>query len=209
MSILNVKKRTEIGKNRVNKLRAEGVIPGVIYGHGAETLHISLPAKDIEKFLDSNAIGAKVEVKIGRKKQATVLKEVKRNPVTRFVEHVDFQILKAGEKIKIQIPLHVINKESVEDKRTVVQETMHDIEITALPKNLIDSITVDVEGKIAGEQILVEDIQTLLPDGVEINEEADKIVVSIIAKSEEPEEEEEEEEEETTTATIEEQLEDL
>jgi|LGVF01.1.fsa_nt_gb large subunit ribosomal protein L25 len=202
MSILNVKKRTEIGKNKVNKMRAEGVIPGVVYGHGAETLHISLPTKDIEKFLDSNAIGAKAELKIGRKKQAAVLKDVQRNPVTRFVEHVDFQMLKAGEKIKIQIPIHVINKESVEDKRTVVQETMHDIEITALPKDLIDSITVDIEGKIAGEQIVIADIQALIPDGVEINEEADKIVVSIIGKSETSDEEEEE-----TTTTIEEQLE--
>ncbi len=165
-------------------------------------MHISLPTKDIEKFLDSNAIGAKAELKIGRKKQAAVLKDVQRNPVTRFVEHVDFQMLKAGEKIKIQIPIHVINKESVEDKRTVVQETMHDIEITALPKDLIDSITVDIEGKIAGEQIVIADIQALIPDGVEINEEADKIVVSIIGKSETSDEEEEE-----TTTTIEEQLE--
>lgn len=204
MSILNVKKRTEIGKNKVNKLRAEGVIPGVVYGHGAETLHISLQAKDIEKFLDFNEIGAKAELKIGRKKQATVLKDVQRNPVTRVIEHIDFQMLTAGETIKIQIPIHLINKESVEDKRTVVQQTMHDIEITALPKNLIDSITVDIEGKIAGEQIVVNDIQALIPDGVEINEEADKIVVSIIGKSETADEEEEET---TTTTTIEEQLE--
>ncbi len=202
MSILNVKKRTEIGKNKVNKLRDEGVIPGVIYGHGAETLHISLSTKDIEKFLESNAVGAKTELKIGRKKQAAVLKDVQRNPVTRFVEHVDFQMLKAGEAIKIQIPIHLINKESIEDKRTVVQQTMHDVEITALPKNLIDSITIDVEGKVAGEQIVVADLEALLPKGVEINDEADKIVVSVIGKSETSDSEEEEE-----TTTIEEQLE--
>ena len=202
MSILNVKKRTEMGKNKVDKLRAEGVIPGVVYGHGAETIHISLLANEIEKFLESNAIGAKAELKIGRKKQATVLKDVQRNPVNRFIEHVDFQMLKAGEKIKIIIPIHVINKESIEDKRTVVQDSMHDIEIIALPKDLIDSITVDVEGKIAGEQIVVADLLELIPKNIEINEELDKIVVAVIGKSETADEEMEEE-----TTTVEEQLE--
>lgn len=194
MNNLKVTRRTEVGKNKVDKMRASGVIPGVVYGRGSESIQISMLARDIEKFLTMHEVGVKVQLKIDEENQLAVLKDVQRNPVTHFVEHADFQMLKAGELIKIKIPVHVINRDSVEDSRTVVQDSVHEIEIVSLPKDLIDAVTIDVAGKEAGDHITVGDIIELMPKGIVLNEDHDKILVSIVGRAETNDEEAVEEE---------------
>lgn len=184
MSGIKITKREETRTNKVKKIRAKGYIPGIVYGHGSENINISILKSDIDKFLFSNNEGAQAELALGKKKIKVVLKNIQRDPVSRFVVHLDFQALKAGEKIKIKIPVYVIGKDNVEDSMTVVQETLRQIEITALPKDLIDGITVDVTGKKIGDSIKISDLIALIPEEVEINEDIDKIVVSVIKKIE-------------------------
>ena len=199
------KKRKEIGSNKVSKLRAEGFIPGVAYGRTSETAEIAIPKIEFEKFLAYNQVGSRVEIKVGRSYQDAVIKSVQRDPVTREVLHADFQLLTKGEKIKLKIPVHVKGKENVEDKRTIVQDSIHELEIVALPKDLIDNITLDVTGKVIGDNITIEDIIKILPEGIEINEDLDKIIVSVVGQTEVVEEEDEttEESEEIVTEELE------
>lgn len=194
MNKFATKKRKEIGTNRVNKLRAQGFIPGVAYGHHIDTVEIAVPKNEFEKFIAYNGIGSKVKIKVGRSYQDAVLKFVQRDVVSKEVLHVDFQMLTAGEKIKIKIPVHLKGRELVEDKRTTVQETIRELEISALPKDLIDNITLDVAGKVVGDSITVADIQLLMPEGVEIVDDFDKVIVAIVGMTEVVEETEETEE---------------
>jgi large subunit ribosomal protein L25 len=193
MNKFATKKRTEIGSNKVSKLRAEGYIPCIAYGHSSKTYEIAIPKVEFEKFLNYNEVGSKVQIKVGRSYEDAVLKEIQRDPVTRKVLHADFQILTAGETIKLKIPVHFTGKDTVEDNRTAVQEMIHELEIIALPKDLIDQITVDVTGKVLGDNISVQDLQALIPEGVEISDEADRVIVAIVGKVEFVEETDEEE----------------
>lgn len=193
MNKFATKKRTEIGSNQVKKLRAEGYLPGVAYGSHSKTYEIAIPRKDFEKFLKHNEVGSKVTIKVGRSYEDAVLKEIQKDPVSGFILHADFQLLKAGEAIKLKIPVHFVRRETVEDKRTAVQEMIHELEILAMPKDLIDHIEVDLEGKVIGDNVTISDVAALLSDGVELTEDPDKVVVAVVGKTA-PEEEEEGEE---------------
>jgi large subunit ribosomal protein L25 len=190
MSKFATKKRTEIGSNQIKKLRAQGFIPAVAYASHSKTYEISIPAIEFEKFIGFNEVGSKVKIKVGRSYEDAVLKDFQRDPVSRKVLHVDFQLLKAGESIKLKIPVHVKGREAVEDKRTIVQEMIHELEIVAMPKNLIDHIDIDITGKVVGDMMTVADVVALLPEGIELTEELDKVIVVVASKtiSEEPEE---------------------
>lgn len=183
MSKFATKKRTEIGSNRVSKLRAEGYIPGVAYGSHSKTYEISIPKNEFERFLKHYEVGAKVSIKVGRGYEDAVLKEIQRDPLTGKVIHADFQLLKAGEAIHLRIPIHFLGKESVEDKFTSVMEMAHEVEIVALPKDLIDHVEVDLTGMEVGDSILVADLAQKLGETITITDEPDKMVVSVTGKA--------------------------
>ena len=175
--------RSEFGKGAARRARRAGLVPGVLYGHGGEPVHVDLPAHEL--FLavrgQKNAL---LELVIEGKKQLALVKEVQRHPVSRDLLHADFLAVKAGEKVDVEVPVVVIGEP--------VPGTVHSVEeftilvkapATSIPENL----EVSIEGLEAGSAVHVSDLK--LPAGVEVELDAETVIVAVQeAAPEEPEE---------------------
>jgi large subunit ribosomal protein L25 len=210
---LNAARRTETGKGAARSLRRDGRIPGVVYGHGEDTLSISLDAHDFGKLISGISVENTVlELKIdGAADSRALIREVQWHPYKPVILHVDLYQVHAGEKVHLEIPVRVEgNPLGVRDQGGVLQQVRHELSIECLPKDIPERITIDVSELEIGDSIHVRDIEvpgaTILADGdltlvtvvpptlakVEDEEEAEEGVIEPEVVGAEPEEEEEE-----------------
>lgn len=178
--------RESFGKGAARKLRATGQTPAVVYGHGAEPLHISVDAHALSLIVrHANAL---IELDIDGKSQLVLVKDVQKEAVRRYVEHVDLIIIKKGESVEVEVPVVVTGEPFAGATMLLELNTM----LLAVPATKIpESIEIDVEGLEAGTQILIGEIK--LPEGATAIDEADTLVVHIVEPrvAEEPSEDDE------------------
>ncbi len=191
--ILAAELRKGMKKRNVGLLRREGLVPGVVYGHNIESKNIQLKKNEIEKILNRYEIGSTVDVEINGKIIMTIIKDIQRHITKKDVMHIDFQELTAGEKVRVKIPLHLVNKSLVENDRSVVQEQLKEIEIQTIPQYLPQAIQVDVSGLELGGTIKVSDLDIYNDENIEILSDPEQIVALLASVTIYEEEEEEEE----------------
>jgi len=174
--------RTSFGKGAARKLRVLGKIPAVIYGHGTEPVHVSLPAHHIGLLLrKANQI---LELDIEGKSQLTLVKDVQKDPVRWIIEHIDLIVVSKGEKVQVEVPVHVVGESfagTIADFDT--KYLLLEVEATEIPENVV----VDIEGLEEGAQIHAEDIT--LPAGAELISEPDTLIIYVHTPRGEAEEE--------------------
>ena len=164
--------RESFGKGAARKLRALGKIPAVLYGHGTEPVHVSLPGHQMLLILrKSNAV---LELDIAGTGQLALVKDVQKDPVRQIIEHLDLIVVKKGEKVQVDIPVTIEGESAAgtilnQDATTVSLE----VEATHIPER----VTVSVEGLEEGAQILAGDLE--LPKGASLITEADVLIVAI------------------------------
>lgn len=167
--------RTEFGKGAARRLRRESRIPAVMYGHGADTVHLSLPGHEtMMAFKRANAL---LDIEIDGKVQLALAKDVQRHPVTWEIEHVDLVEVKRGEKVEVEVYVQVTGEAA---PGTVVGLEEQTLLIKADASKLPDQIEVSVEGLEVGEHVLAEAVK--LPAGVELVTEPDALVINISAE---------------------------
>ncbi|NYI79267.1 50S ribosomal protein L25/general stress protein Ctc [Nocardioides panzhihuensis] len=167
-------KRTEFGKGAARRIRRENKIPAVVYGHGADPIHLSLPGHATMMALKNHGANALLELDIEGKIQLAMTKQVQVDDVRRVIEHVDFVAVRAGEKVTVDITVHVVGDAIsgtmvVTDANTLTVET----EATHVP----ESIEISVEGLEAGTQILAGAVE--LPKGTTLVTDPESLVVNI------------------------------
>ncbi|MEU0264753.1 50S ribosomal protein L25/general stress protein Ctc [Nocardioides sp. NPDC006303] len=167
-------KRTEFGKGAARRIRRENKIPAVVYGHGADPIHLSLPGHATMMALKNHGANALLELDIDGKVQLAMTKQVQVDDVRRVIEHVDFVAVRAGEKVTVDITVHVVGDAIsgtmvVTDANTLTVET----EATHVP----ESIEISVEGLEAGTQILAGAVE--LPKGTTLVTDPEALVVNI------------------------------
>lgn len=173
--------RTEFGKGAARRARRAGLVPAVLYGHGTDPVHVSLPGHAV--LLALRTANALLELSIdGGKEQLALPKQVQRNPVKGDIEHIDLVIVRRGEKVTVEVPLIVVNEESVDGIVTMDQQSIAlEVEATNIPA----SIEIDVAGMEIGHHIAAKDLN--LPAGAVFNGAPDDLILSIAApKVEEP-----------------------
>lgn len=171
---LSAGKRTAFGKGAARKLRAAGHIPAVIYGHGGEPQHVTLPAHETGLLLrKSNVL---VTLDIEGAKELVLVKDVQRDPVRQIIEHVDLIVVRKGEKVTVDVPLH-LEGESFSGTIVMVEHAAVTVETEAT--HIPESITVSVEGLEEGAQIHASDLA--LPKGTSLVTEAETLLVHITA----------------------------
>jgi large subunit ribosomal protein L25 len=164
--------RTKFGKGAARKARAAGKIPAVVYGHGTEPKHITLPGHETMLLVrNANAI---VNLDIEGTAQLALVKDVQRDPVRQIIEHVDLVVLRTGEKVTVDVPV-VVEGESFSGTIHVQEESTLSLLVlaTAIPAHVL----VNVEGLEDGAQIHAKDVT--LPEGAELETDGDALVVSI------------------------------
>ena len=168
--------RTAFGKGAARKLRAVGKIPAVLYGHGSEPQHLTLNAHDVFMLVRrSNAI---FDLDIEGASQLALVKDIQRNPVlegSRAIEHLDLVIVKRGEKVVVDVPIHV-EGESAPGTITNLELTSISIEVDAMtiPNNLV----VSIEGLEEGAHVLAGGIE--LPEGSTLLTDPEALIIGIM-----------------------------
>jgi len=164
--------RTQFGKGAARKIRRDHKIPAVIYGHGAEPVHITLPGHDTMMALKS--ANALLEIEVDGKSQLALAKDVQRDPVKPVIEHVDLVVVRRGEKVTVDVQIHIEGEAAIETVVTVESQTIQlDVQATNIPQN----VTVSVEGLAAGTQIHASALE--LPEGAELVSDPELLVVNI------------------------------
>ena len=164
--------RENFGKGYARRLRAAGKIPAVIYGHGTDPVHVSLPGHQVSLLIRrANAV---LELEVAGKQQLTLVKDVQKDPVHQIIEHIDLLVVKKGEKIQVDVPVVVLGEPFAGtianlDNATVTLE----VEATHIPQH----VEVDVEGLEDGTHITAADLT--LPKGAALVTEPETLVVAI------------------------------
>ena len=136
----------ELRGRKVNKLRTEGFVPGVVYGHKKESQSISIDSKEFKKVLRSAGENTLIDLKIGDKEQGkVVIHQYQTDPVTDLITHVDLYQVKMNEKMTANVPVKFIGESfAVKNEGAVLIKNCDTLEIKCLPGNLIHSIEVDI-----------------------------------------------------------------
>ena len=190
--------RETFGKGAARKLRAAGKIPAVLYGHGTDPKHLTLPGHQVGLLIrKANAV---LDLQIAGKSQIALVKDVQKDPVHQVIEHIDLIVIRRGEKVQVEVPVHLEGETypgtiADLDAKTLLLE----VEATHIPENII----VSVEGLEDGTQIhasevelpagstLVSDPETLVvlvhePQEVDLGEEAAEAAAEEAAEAEAP-----------------------
>ena len=170
---LSAQARTEFGKGAARRTRRENKIPAVVYGHGTDPQHITLPGHDT--MLALKTANALLSIVVdGAKPVLALAKDVQRDPVRQVIEHVDLVIVRRGEKVQVDVPVHVVGEAAPETVVTVDSQTLLlEVEATAIP----EQVEVSVEGLEAGTQVMAS--QVTLPEGASLVAEDDVLVVNV------------------------------
>lgn len=177
---LTAELRTEFGKGAARRIRRAAKIPAVLYGHGTDPVHITLPGH--ETLLALREHNALLSIDVDGKSQLALPKQVQRDPLKGFIEHVDLLIVRRGEKVTVDITIHT-EGESAPD--TVVVVDRNEVSVEAEATHIPEGVTVSVEGLEAGTQILAKDLP--LPEGTTLAVDPETLIISIsAARVEEP-----------------------
>jgi large subunit ribosomal protein L25 len=173
-SNIQAEPRTEFGKGAARRIRRADKVPAVLYGHGTEPLHITLPGHDTMLALKHGGANALLNITVEGKTQLALPKQVQRDAIKGFLEHLDLIIVKKGEKVHVEIPVHLVG-EPGPDALVVTEHSPVTVEAEAT--HIPEFIEVSVEGAEVGTQIFAKDLE--LPKGSTVLLDDDTLIVNV------------------------------
>ncbi|MCL2782681.1 MAG: 50S ribosomal protein L25/general stress protein Ctc [Propionibacteriaceae bacterium] len=165
--------RTEFGKGAARRVRRAGLVPAVLYGHGSDPVHVTLPGHETLLALRQANVLLSITLPNG-KPQLALPKQVQRDPIRDSIEHVDLLIVKRGEKVTVEVPLVLVGEAAAD---TLVNQDRIAVSVLAEATNIPAEITVPIEGLHVGTQITLADV--VMPAGVTLAEDAEGLVLTV------------------------------
>jgi large subunit ribosomal protein L25 len=166
--------RTEFGKGAARRIRRADKIPAVLYGHGNDPIHVTLPGHDTMMALKHGGANALLELDIDGTTQLALTKQVQIDPIKRSLEHIDFVAVRRGEKVTVDVPIHIVGEAQSETLMVVENNTVSlEAEATHIP----EYIEVSIAGAPAGTQILAGDLT--LPSGSTLLVDPTTLIVNV------------------------------
>jgi large subunit ribosomal protein L25 len=164
--------RESFGKGAARKLRAAGKIPAVLYGHGSEPQHVSLPGHEVTLLIRrANAV---LELDIAGTSQLALVKDVQKDPVRQIIEHLDLVLIRSGERVQVEIAVHV---EGEPRAGMIIAQDATTLTIEAEATHIPERLTVSVEGLGDGVHITAADVT--LPQGSVLISAPETLVIAI------------------------------
>ncbi len=171
---IHAESRTEFGKGAARRIRRADKVPAVLYGHGTDPVHITLPGHDL--MLALKTANALLSIEIDGDSQLALPKQVQRDPIKGFIEHADLILVRRGEKVTVDVPVVLVGEAAPE---TLVQVDHNVIPLEAEATHIPSAVEVDIEGCEVGTQILAKDLK--LPAGSTLALDEDALIVNFSA----------------------------
>ena len=168
--------RNEFGKGASRRIRRDGMVPAVIYGHGEKPTHISLPAREVGVAIKTSNVLLNID--LGEKQELVLPKSIVRNPLKGTLEHIDLIIVRRGERVVVNVPVHTTGKHDPEGILEHVNNTIEvEVDVTSIPQFL----ELDITGLMAGDSKLAEDV--VLPTGMTLKSDAKMVVAHVSVRA--------------------------
>ncbi|WP_087131613.1 50S ribosomal protein L25/general stress protein Ctc [Microbacterium esteraromaticum] len=169
---VHVDLRTNFGKGFARRLRADGKIPAVIYGHGTEPQHVALPGHQVSLII--RRANALLHLDVEGKSQLVLVKDVQRDPVRQIIEHIDLLVVKKGEKVAVEVPVYVTGESF---SGTIVTVDLATIRLEVQATHIPEHVEVSVEGLEEGAHITAGDV--VLPKGASLLDDPETLLVAV------------------------------
>lgn len=189
---LKAQKREAVGKNKVDKIRQNEQLPAAIFQKGKETENITIDDLEFQMLYQKAGMTSVIDLDIDGAVRPAIIKEIQRHPFKNQIYHVGFQGINMDEKIKIEVPVELINRDEIRKQPSVLNQQLDTIEVLVLPSNIPDSFSIDVQNMDYDDSFTVKDLVGDNED-VEVLIDLDEVVCSLAMPREEKEEEEVEE----------------
>lgn len=178
-TILNATTGRETGSPATRRLRAEGRVPGVVYGQGMEALSISVDRRELRGAVSGSAgLNTILDLTIDGKMYPSIIKDVQRHPVRLNIAHLDFIQVNLNEAIVVQVPIHLSGEaKEVEANGGLIDQIMTEVDVSTTPRNIPDEIVFDVSEMDMDSTITVSDLA--MPAGVTAITDPDSAVVTV------------------------------
>ncbi|SIQ22136.1 large subunit ribosomal protein L25 [Alkalispirochaeta americana] len=186
-TILRGEPRTETGKGGARKLRRDGRIPAVVYGH-TEPVHFSVSSRDFFKTFNTVSESTIVTLEVGSSHRDVLIKEYDEDITTGNIVHLDFYEVEKGKKLRTHVAIELTGSPAGVREGGILDHNLHQVEIECLPKDIPEHIVIDVSGLGRDESIHVSDI--VLSEGVRILTAPEQTIASIVMPRAEVEAEE-------------------
>jgi large subunit ribosomal protein L25 len=173
-SNIQAETRSEFGKGAARRIRRADKVPAVLYGHGSDPIHITLPGHDTMLALKHGGVNALLTLTVEGTEHLALPKQVQRDPIKGFLEHLDLIIVKKGEKVTVEIPVH-LNGEPAPDALVVTEHSTVTVEAEAT--HIPEYIEVSIEGAEVGTQIFAKDLE--VPKGSTVLADDDTLIVNV------------------------------
>ncbi|MFI5676888.1 50S ribosomal protein L25/general stress protein Ctc [Streptomyces cellulosae] len=167
--------RTEFGKGAARRIRRDNKVPAVVYGHGAEPAHITLPGHELQLALRTPNVLLTLDIE--GKTQLAIPKAVQRDAIKGFLEHVDLLLVTRGEKVNVEVYVHTEGE--LAPGAYLLEHVLSTLNVEAEATHIPESVTVSIAGLEAGDSILAKDIP--LPEGTTLLTDEDAVVLQILA----------------------------
>ena len=167
-------KRTKFGKGASRQARAAGQTPAVIYGHGSEPRHITVPAHEVALILrHKNAV---IDLTIDGKEESVLVKSATKDAVTQVIEHIDLVELVKGERVHVEVPVHVVGESM---SGTIVDVEHKTVKLEVAATSIPDFVEAIFDKQGAGFHVLAKDL--IIPAGAKLELAADELIASVVA----------------------------
>jgi large subunit ribosomal protein L25 len=175
-AVIAAETRTEFGKGAARRTRRAGKIPAVLYGHGTDPQHLSLPELEFKRIVREQGRNAVLTLDISGTPQLALTKTVVQHPIRPYIEHVDLLVIRRGEKVTVDVTIIITGAAA---PGTMVSQELNTLEVEADVSSIPDHVEVSVEGLRIGTQIQAGDVR--LPANTTLSADAELLVVNIVA----------------------------
>lgn len=173
---IDAETRTEFGKGAARRTRRAGRIPAVLYGHGTDPQHLSLPELEFKRVVREQGRNAVLTIDIEGTPQLALTKTVVQHPIRPYIEHVDLLVIRRGEKVVVDVTVHITGDAA---PGSLVTQELNTLEVEADVSSIPEYVEVSVEGLAIGTQILAGSIQ--MPANTTLRTDPEWLVVNVNA----------------------------
>lgn len=164
--------RTEFGKGASRRIRRDGQVPAVIYGHGEQPTHIALPAREVGIAIKTSNVLLNID--LGERQELVLPKSIVRHPLKGHLEHIDLILVRRGERVVVNVPVHASGKH---DPEGILEHVHNSIEVEVEATSIPSHFDLDITGLMAGDSKTAADV--VLPEGVVLKSDPKMVVVHL------------------------------